>query len=140
MTKPISWEKLAWMFNALAIIYYDEGLTELPLSDALPSVAIDADCDEWCRKLAADLRDPKDPPPHIRGWMFARAVCASSLAKILAEQKETSPGKLDSQLIEQFLIHEWHGKSRQLWPKLADYPRSASSWQPPDSRGSETRT
>jgi hypothetical protein len=136
--KSVSWKVIAVIFHCFSIIYHDEGLTDVPRFDAVPSPAIDEDCDEWCRKLASDLRIKELPPPHIRGWMFARLLLASTTAKLLQEQQEPYPGPLDSQLIERLLIHEWYGVLRHRWAQMDDYPRSASS--PPTSEsGSGTR-
>ena len=90
----------------------------LPPFGTLPSQATDAVVDEWCLILARDLTAEIHPPPVVCQWMLARLLCIRSVA---AELARTAPGErltLDAKLMEQFLIAEWHGRLRSLWPKI----------------------
>jgi len=119
-SRPAEWSEIAKIFHSLAAIFRDGGRTALPPYDTLPSSAVDAECDDWCRQLAADLRDPPLPPESIRPWIMVRAICVSGLAQQLSKQNDKSPGELSRKLIEQLLIHEWHGAFRSRWHQVAD--------------------
>jgi len=121
--RSVTWKEIEDIFHCLAVIFRDEGRTALPPFDSEPSSAIDEDCDTWCRQLPAVLGDAPLPPQHIRSWMLVRAIAVASLAKALAAKGNESPGPLTAQLIEQLLIHEWHGALREKWGMLADYQK-----------------
>jgi hypothetical protein len=118
--QPAQWSVIAEMFGLLARIFRDEGRTTLPPFDAMPSAAVDEECDIWCRQNAARIIDASLPPPSIRGWILVRTLCASSVAKHLADHREPSPGPMTTRIIERLMIDEWHGRYRQLWAKVAD--------------------
>jgi hypothetical protein len=118
--KPVQWDEIARVFQLLAGIFRDEGRTELPPFDAMPSEAVDAACDAWCQELSLALFDAPLPPLNIRSWMLVRVLCLAAMSASLAKQQEPSPGPLTRTLVERLLIHEWHGGLRHLWPKAAD--------------------
>jgi hypothetical protein len=119
-SRPAEWSEIAKLFGLLSSIFHDEGRTELPPFDTMPSAAVETECDNWCRQLALNLTDPPLPPPNIRSWMLARVISVSSIAQQLATQHDTSPGPLSRQLIEHLLIKEWHGAMRDRWRLIAD--------------------
>jgi hypothetical protein len=119
-SRPSEWSEIAKLFGMLSLIFRDEGRTELPPFNTMPSPAVEAECDAWCQQLAWNLTDPPLPPPNIRSWMLARVISVSGLAQQLAAQHDTSPGPLSRQFIENLLIREWHGAMRDRWRLIAD--------------------
>lgn len=131
--QPLSWKEIAKLFDMIATVFLGDHLTEVPRHDEMPSVEIEADCDEYCRCLSENLYDLPPPPEHIQGWMFVRAVSAAGHASALAESEELARHVLDAKLIQCLLIDEWYRSLRQLWPKLEDWRESDYSQPPPDA-------
>jgi hypothetical protein len=128
----MSWDKIAKLFDMMATIYRGDGLIDLPEFGALPSPEIDAACDVYCREIAVDLRNLKDPPEEIRGWMWVRAVCVAAFAQQLSTDESIRPEILDAKLVEQLLIVQWYVRLRSDWSKLVDWTPSGPSRLPPN--------
>jgi hypothetical protein len=118
MIKPrdLDWAEFSEFFHSLAVVVGGEdGIGDLPAASSESTSELDAECDAWCRLLMSHLHHPPDAPRHIRPWIVARCIAASSLARSLAGSGASSPGPLTPELIEQMLVAEWHGALRDLW-------------------------
>jgi hypothetical protein len=114
-SRPVTWSEIHELFQGLAHIYRDEGRTNLPARLAVPRPQVEAECDQWCREMHRTLSESPLPPLHLREWLMVRALLVSSLAQALADKSSPSPGPLDAALIEQLMIHEWHGALLARW-------------------------
>jgi len=115
---PLTWEEVVELMRLLSAILGDDGRTVLPARGAEIAVALDAQCDRWRMALFDVLADPPLPEPALRPWLLARTLAAASLAQALARDEDTLPGPLTRTLLEQLLIHEWHGSLRDLWRRV----------------------
>lgn len=123
MKKPLSWTEIAELLNLLRdTLGHEWGMT-LPPFGTLPNEALEQAVDEWCRELSKNPSAPLSPPPMVRPWILARVLCFGSVASCLAESEPEERLILDANMMEQFLVHEWHGHLRSLWPLV----------QPPES-------
>lgn len=114
-SRPVTWSEVHELFQTLAHVYRNDGATAMPARLAVPRPQVEAECDQWCREMYRDLAEAPLPPPHLRDWLMVRALMVGSLAKALADKGEPSPGELGPALIEQLMIHEWHGALLARW-------------------------
>jgi len=120
--RPVPWEAIAEILQALAAICADGGRVMPPPGDTTPSSELDAACDAWCRGIALDIRRWNDPPPPLDRWILARLISASALARGRARDRHSPPGPLSARLIEGLLIDEWHASLRDRWSLLMEIP------------------
>lgn len=119
--KP-SWADLAELFRSLFELYRAEWGCRVPAYNQAPTAAVEAECDHWCRWIAAHCAESCPAPSHVQPWLLVRIVCASTFARRFARQPDTAalapPERLDRAAIEALLIDLWHGHMKQVWPQL----------------------
>jgi hypothetical protein len=115
-----SWWKISELFQRVAQELKAEWKVLLPPTDSRPAAADEEECDAWCVRLAANLREPTkvNPPDHVKPWILARLVSFSTTARVLAKKPGTPVPELTPSIVEQFLIGEWHGHGKHLWPHV----------------------
>ena len=113
---PLTWEKVAHFFRLIYELRKSEWNCVAPAHDTLPSAALESVVDEWCARMARDVERPLDAPAIVRPWILARLVSASADAGIHAEvADQPCPPAMTPQVVEQYLIAEWHHALRNRW-------------------------
>ena len=117
---PTSWKEIGRIFRSLVQLWQSEWGISAPLYGAVPSAELDAECDEWCRRLAKDLTAEIVPPSHVRPWLYARFAMAIQGVELLQQLGESAPETLSETLVLELLIEDWHACHRATWQKLRD--------------------
>lgn len=115
--KP-TWQNVADILHSLAVESQRDWGCGFPSAGAVPGAELDAECDEWARKLADDLSEPLEPPPRVRPWLLARLATAAAAARSeVSHGIEFEHAKLSPEFFRRILIDEWHGFLRQQWQR-----------------------
>ena len=89
----------------------------LPPRDFLPSGAQEALCDEWCGKLAADVRVAAHSPVDVQPWVLVRLMAMAEKAEELDRSGLTGAPNLTESTLRSYLIDEWHKRLGPAWKR-----------------------
>ena len=92
----------------------------LPPRDCLPSGTQEALCDEWCGKLAADIRATIHPPVDVQPWVLVRLVAMAEKAAELDRSGLMGAPNLTESTLRSFLIDEWHKRLGRVWKRTGE--------------------
>ena len=99
----------------------------LPPRDCLPSGAQEALCDEWCWRLAANIRATIHPPADVQPWVLVRLVAMAEKAAELHRSGMTGAPPLTESTLRAFLIDEWHKRLGRVWKRNRVSPPAAAA-------------
>ncbi len=92
----------------------------LPPRDCTPSAVQEALCDEWCGKLAADIRVPIHPPVDVQPWVLVRLVAMATKADELDRSGLMGAPNLTEATLRSYLIDEWHKRLGRVWKQARE--------------------
>lgn len=82
----------------------------------------DAECDDWCRRLAADVENCPAPPDHVQPWILARLAAAAATSHRLADTGARESSLSTRETLQYLLVDAWHLTGRQLWAESSQHP------------------
>lgn len=113
-----TWLACSQAFEDSAVNRQLEWGCELPPFDALPSEALEKECDEWASQLASNFDGELTPPAEVAPWLLARLYSASAAASLLdKEGRPSCPGMVPT-VLRTLLIDLWHEDMRWRWNDL----------------------
>jgi len=107
LSKTANWLAGVWQQN-------------LPPRDCVPSPSQEALCDEWCAKLAADLRAAVHAPADVQPWMLVRLMAMAEKAEELDRSGLMGAPNLTEPTLRSYLISEWHKRLGPAWRRTRE--------------------
>lgn len=120
-----SWRKTSTALLEIAKDLNRAWQVEIPRRDCVHSESLERSCDEWCKKLAADVHAPLHPPRAIRPWILARLVAMSEKAAELHRLGFMCAPELTELTMRVYLIDEWNLGLAKAWTMTGELPVGA---------------